>query len=215
MDDLPGAQLVLVVIAQLVIGEGLKGDTVAILVPAHQHRQTAQLVPGGDDAILGENQDGGGAFDHVLGVADALHQGVLLVDQPGHQLGGVDGAAAHGHELMAPLGEIGLDQLVGVADDANHGDGVKPQVGAHQQGLGVRVADAADAALPVEIRQVVFKLGAEGGIFNVVNLTLETVFTVIHDHTGPAGAQVGVIVRTEENVQYRVAPGYGAEKAAH
>ena len=52
-------------------------------------------------------------------------------------------------------------------------------------------------------------------IFNVVNLTLETVFTVIHDHTGPAGAQVGVIVRTEENVQYRVAPGYGAEKAAH
>ena len=88
-------------------------------------------------------------------------------------------------------------------------------MGAHQQGLGVRVADAADAALPVEIRQVVFKLGAEGGILYIVNLTLETVFAVIHDHAGPAGTQMGVIVRAEENVQYCVAPGYGAEKAAH
>ena len=151
-DDLLGAQFIGGLIAQLLIGEGLKGDAAALLVLAHQDRETPQFVPGGDDALRRQQQDGGGAVDDILRVADALQQGVLLVDKRGGQLRGVDLAVAHGHELVAVVGEVRLYQLFGVVDDADGGDGVQSQVGPHQQGLGVCVADAADAAASVEVR---------------------------------------------------------------
>jgi hypothetical protein len=46
-------------------------------------------------------------------------------------------------------------------------------VGPHQQGLGVRVTDTADAAVAVELAQVLLELGAEGGVLDVMNLTLD------------------------------------------
>ena len=84
-----------------------------------------------------------------------------------------------------------------------------------QQGLGVGVADAAEAAVAVEIGQVLFKLGAEGGVFDVVDLALEAVRFIVDDHAAPAGAQVGVVVHSEEDVQGHVPLGYGAKKASH
>ena len=147
-------------------------------------------------------------------MADALIQAALLVDEGGGQLGGVDRAGAHGHELVAVVGEVALHQLLGVVDDAHGGDGVQPQVGAHQQGLGVRVADAADAAAAVELGDVLFKLGPEGGVLDVVDLTLEAALPVVDDHAPPAGAQVGVVVHAEEHVQHAVLLGDGSKKSA-
>ena len=148
----------LVAVAQLVVGEGLEGHTATLLVFAYEHRQPSQLVPGGDDAFVRENEDGGGAVDELLGVEYALHQAVLLVYEPGYQLRGIDCPGAHGHELVALAGEVLLYKSLGVVDYAHGGDGVEPQVRTYQQGLGVGVADAADAAAALEIRQVVFKL---------------------------------------------------------
>ena len=55
--DLTGAQLVGILIAQLVIGEGLEGDAAALVVFADEYGQTAQPVAGGDDlAPLGEDE---------------------------------------------------------------------------------------------------------------------------------------------------------------
>ena len=55
--DLRRAQLVLIVITQLVIGEALEGDAVAVIVGAHEHRQAAHKVAGRNDvAILGHNK---------------------------------------------------------------------------------------------------------------------------------------------------------------
>jgi len=88
----------------------------------------------------------------------------------------------------------------------------RSQVGAHQQGLGIAVADAADAAASVEVRQIRLKLGAEGGILNVVNLALEAVRGVIDDHAAPAGAQMRVIVYSEKNVKHAVPLGDSAAK---
>ena len=95
-------------------------------------------------------------------MADAGDQIVLLVDEGGHQLGGVDFTRAHGHELVAVVGEVALHQRVGIVDDAHGGDGVQAQVGAHQQGLGIGVADTADAGAAVKFRQILVELGAEG-----------------------------------------------------
>src|SRR5699024_2147265 len=56
-DNFLGAQLIGVVIAQLVIGEGLKGHTAAPHFLPDEDRQPPQLVPGGDDlTLLGEDE---------------------------------------------------------------------------------------------------------------------------------------------------------------
>ncbi len=198
------------------IGEGLEGDAAALLVLADEHRQAAQAVPGGVDALGCEDEDGHGALDLLLGVTDAGDQVVLLVDEGGHQLRGVDLAGAHGHELVAVVGKVALHQLLGVLDDAHGGDGVQPQVGAHQQGLGIRVADAANARLPMEGGQVLFELCTEGSVLNIVNLPVKACsFFVVDGHAAPAGAQMGVIVRAEEHIQHHVPFRNRAKKTAH
>ena len=164
--DLLGAQLIAGLIPQLLVGEGFEGDTVAVLVFPYQHREPAQLVPGGDDAVRGQQQDGHGAVDDLLGVADALHQGILLVDESSSQLGGVDETVALGHELMARIGEVGLHQFLSVIDDAHRGDGVQPQVGTHQQRLRIHIRDAADAAVSMEI-QVISNF-VRNGVFSML-----------------------------------------------
>ncbi len=64
----------MVLIAQLVVGEGLEGYAQAVVILSHQHGQPPQPVPGGDDGVGGQQQDGAGAVDDLLGVADALDQ---------------------------------------------------------------------------------------------------------------------------------------------
>ena len=74
-----------------------------------------------------------------------------------------------------------------------------------QQGLRVGIGDTADTAAAVEIRQVLFKLGAEGRVFDVVDLALEAALLgIIDGHAAPAGTQVRVVVNTEENIKYAV-----------
>ena len=112
-DDFPGAQLIGVGIAQLVVGKGLEGDAVGPLLFPDQNRKPAHPVPGGDDlALAGQDQQGEGAADLLLSVSDAGNQVVLLVDEGGGQFSGVDLAGAHGHELVAVVGEVPLDQLL-------------------------------------------------------------------------------------------------------
>ena len=186
------------------------------LLLAHQHGQTAQPVTGGDDlALLRQNEQGERALDLLLSVENTADQIILLVDKGGGQLGGVDLARTHGHELVAVVGEIALDQLLRVVDDTHRSDGVQPQVGPHQQGLGVRVTDTADAAVAVELAQVLLELGAERGIFNGVDLALKSVLLVVDQHTAPAGAQVRVVVHSEEDIQGHVLVRHRAKKASH
>ena len=48
-----------------------------------------------------------------------------------------------------------------------------------------------------------------------MDLTLEAVLLVIDEHAAPAGAQVGVVVHSEENVQRHILMCDGAKKASH
>ena len=131
------------------------------------------------------------------------------------ETGGVDLARAHGHKLVPGLHVVLLYQLLGIVDNAHGGNGKQPQVGANQQGLGIGVADAADAGGTVKIVQIRLKLGAEGGIFDAVDLPLKAVLAVMNDHAAPAGTQVGVVIHTEKNVKGHVSLGNGAKKASH
>ena len=215
-DDFLGAQLVMVGVAELVIGEGLEGDAHGVFLFADEHRQAAQLVARGDDlALVGEDKQRHRAVDHFLRVQDAGDEVVLLVDERSDELGRVDLARAHGHELMAVVGEVLRDERLAVVDDADGGKGVKSQMGTHEQGLRIGVADAADAAAAVEFVQVLFKLGAERGIFDRVNLPLEAVLFVMDQHAAAAGTQMRVIVDAKEYVQNDVLFGDGAKETTH
>ena len=48
-----------------------------------------------------------------------------------------------------------------------------------------------------------------------VDLPLEALFRIVKGESGPAGAEVGVVVDAEEGVENDVALGYSAEEAAH
>ena len=75
-------------IAQLVIGKALEGNTATVIVGAHEHRQAAHEVAGRNDvAVLGHNEQRERSVNLRLGILDAGDQVILLVDERRHQLG--------------------------------------------------------------------------------------------------------------------------------
>ena len=85
-------------------------------------------------------------------------------------------------------------------------------MGSDQQGLRIGIADAADAAATVEVRQILLELGAEGGVLDGVDLALESVLGVMDQHTAPAGTQMGVVVHSEKDIEGHVPLGNGPKK---
>ena len=67
----------------------------------------------------------------------------------------------------------------------------------------------------MEVLQVTLELGAEGAGLNAVDLALEAGLGIEDSHTAPLGTQMGVVVHTEENIQYAVFLGDCSEEAAH
>jgi hypothetical protein len=68
-----------------------------------------------------------------------------------------------------------LDELLLVVDLAHGDDAEGAHVGADDQGLGVGVADHADAETAVEAVQLRFELGAEIAVFDIVDGPLDAV----------------------------------------
>ena len=75
--------------------------------------------------------------------------------------------------------------------------------------------DAAKAEAALEFYKIAFKLGAEGRVLNVVNLTLEALFRIVEGQAAPLGAQVGMIVRAEEYVVLAAFTGCSPEETTH
>ena len=105
---------------------------------------------------------------------------------------------------MVVIGIERIQQFGGVIDDPHGGDGVEPEMGTHQQGLGVAVADAADAAAAVEIAQIAFEFRAERRALDIVDLPLKGM-AVADGHAAAAGAQMRVVVYAEKHVERNVA----------
>ena len=85
----------------------------------------------------------------------------------------------------------------------------------HKQRLRVCVTYAADAAASVELVKILFKLGAEGGVVDIVDLALEADFGVIDRHTAALGAKVRVIIHAEENINDAIPFQGCSEKSTH
>ncbi len=89
--------------------------------------------------------------------------------------------------------EGSLDKGLLVVDLAYGDDAEGAHVGPHDQGLGVGIADHANAEISVEAVQFRFELGAEIAVFDVVNGPLDACF-IAHGHAAAAGAEVGMVV---------------------
>ena len=121
--DLGGAQLVDRFVIDLLVGERLEGRAVAFVVLADEHWQTTESIARGDDvAFFGHEQQRHGTFDLFLHVLDARNEIVFLVDERCDQFSLVHLARAHGHELVAMIGEVFFDERVGIVDHAAGGE---------------------------------------------------------------------------------------------
>ena len=148
-------------------------------------------------------------------MTDPGDQILLLVNEGGHQLGGIYLTGTHSHKLLALKVKIFLHQFLGIVDDPHSGNGIKPQMGADQQRLRIGVADTADTGASPEAGQVLFKLGPKGCILDVVDLPLKAPVPVIEDQSPPAGTQVGMVIHAEKYVKYAVPFGDGPKKSSH
>ena len=105
--------------------------------------------------------------DHItgkkIGLTSLAMQQLLKVDEPdyGHLL-----------ESMAITNNV-LDCS----------ECIKPKMRTNHQRLWVTVTDTTDTAVAVKTQQIIFKFCTEWSIFNRVDLTLKTIFSVMNNHT--------------------------------
>ena len=214
-DDFPRAEAVLVLIPQVEVGEGFEGHAHGAVLFTENQRGAAHPVPGGVQAVLGQEQQSHRAVDQLLRVTDPLGYRVLLIDEAGCQLSSVDLAAAHFQEVGAAVGKGLPHQLLQVVNPPHGGDGVVAQMRPDNEGLGIGVADAADTQRPGHVVHVPLELGAEGRILDVVDGPLEPLVRAVDGHAAPAGAQMRVIVHPEKQIGDAIVMRGYAEYAAH
>ena len=148
-------------------------------------------------------------------MADTGDQVFLLVDESRDQLGRVDLAGAHSHELMSVIGKIGVHQLFGIVDHTDGRDRIQTEMRADQERLRIGIADTADPAAALEIYQIFFKFRTEGRVRDRVDLALKPARRIPQRHAGIARTEMAVVIHPEKHVQHHIASGYRAEKASH
>ena len=115
-----------------------------------------------------------------------------------HQLRGVGLAGTELGELLVFV-EALLLQLLDVVDAGYRGDGKAAQMRIDHNGLGISVADDADTVVALEFVQLAVELGAEIGVFDVVNGTVESAVLNSH-HAGTLGAQMRMVVYSVKQI---------------
>ena len=90
---------------------------------------------------------------------------------------------------MLPVAEAMIHQLVHIVDFGDGGDDELAQMRVHHDGLGIRVADDANADVAREFPYLVIELGSEIGVFDVMDRTMEQ-FAIVSDHAGTFCAQM-------------------------
>ena len=216
LDDLAGAQVVGVLVAELLVGEMLERNAVAVAVLPYADRKPPVFIPRRDDGpAVGQSQDQRRPVDLVLRVADPLDEVVLAADVRADQLGRVDGAARHRVELAAVLFEVGAGQFLRVVDDPDERERAGPPRRAHQERLGIGIVDHPDRRRTVHLLEDALELGAEGSVLDVVDLSLKPDLGGERRDTGAPRAEVGVIVGPEEHVREDALLADSTEEPAH
>ena len=147
-------------------------------------------------------------------VANTLYKILFLVDQRCHQFRGIDLTVVHFKEMG-----VGPDNLIHnsvcIVDLPYRCNGKGPVMGAHQNGLRFKIRNTADAHGAVHLLGLLGKLRTKRRIFNIMYGFVKTGFRVIHRHSRPACAQVGVVVHPEKQIKYAIFFGYCGKIPAH
>ena len=118
------AELLIGLIAQLLECEMLQRETVTVLTLADDYRQSAQLVAGADDTVLGHNCEVESTLYLVLRIAYTVNEVVLVCDKHAYKGVGVDSTA--GERLKACVVHLqqAVEQHIGICDDTHICDSV-------------------------------------------------------------------------------------------
>jgi hypothetical protein len=136
---------------------------------------------------LGKNQNADGAVNDLLSKADTLDEILLLIDDGGNQLGGIDLPSGHLEEVSISADVIFHD-LIDVIDLSDGGDGEGTMLGTDKNGLSLIIGDAADAQISVHGCGLLCEFGSERSIFDVVDGFVEAIILAVNSQTCPAGA---------------------------
>ena len=86
---------------------------------------------------------------------------------------------------------------------------------AHQYGLRFKIRNTADAHGAVHLLRLLGELRTKRCVFNIMYGFVKTGFRVIHRHSRPACAQVGVVVHPEKQIKNAIFFGYCGKISAH
>ena len=180
------------------------------------HGKAAGLIARCDErAAVREDEQVQRAVNELLNACDALREALLDVDERSNQLVIVDLAARHRIERGIRFIEADLREFGGVVDDADRADGERAELRADQQGLGERVADAADGGRAVHLVEDRLELRAERSVLDAVDATLQTDLAIPGSHAAGVCSQMGVIIGPEKRIQHTILLRSDSEKTTH
>jgi len=199
--------------AEVDIAVAFGGDGIVVALTAHNEGGAAEEVAGGDDAVVGEDEEGDAATDVFKHIADAVGKGVALGYEEGDKLGGIGLAHAEFGELLV-FGETDLFQLWNVVDSGHGAHCKTSEVRVAHDGLGVGVADNANALIAQHFVDVGVEFGFELGVLNVVDVEMN--HTVVDGaETGPTGSEMRMIIGAIKKVGSTGCAFYYSKNSAH
>ena len=83
-----------------------------------------------------------------------------------------------------------IRQFPYIIDPAYCSDGIGPVMGADDQRLRLKIADAPDAEISLHLYQIFFKLGPEVRALDIVDRPVKPFFRIIYRHTGAPCSKV-------------------------
>ena len=123
-DDLARSQFFVVRVSKVDVCKAFKGNTERTVLVSDDRRGTSEAVTGDIDALRGQQENGHGTLDFFLCQFQTFNKGISLTDDGADQLGCIDLAAAHFHEMNMPFLKCFLNQLFFIIDLADCGDGI-------------------------------------------------------------------------------------------
>ena len=108
-----------------------------------------------------------------------------------------------------------LDDGIRIVDLAHGGNSISSVMGTHHQRLGLKIGNTADAQMSVHLIDILVELRTERCILYVVNGSVVTFFFAVDCHAGTSGSQMGMIIRSKEQIKHTVFFCCDSKKSTH
>ena len=194
-DNFSGTKLFAGHILQIRESTAFHGDRISPGFPADDDRRAPELVAGGINDAVPQDQHGTGTVDAALRIGDPLFDGLFRIDQSGNDFRRIELPAAHlGKEMGDPGCGIPRNQFLNIIDLADSDDRKNTEMRPDNQRLILIIANHADSAFSAEMRQVIIEFGTELRIGNVVNGTHDRSVRTENSESAALGSQMGMVI---------------------